>query len=85
MRIRNTDRKVAQDLPGIDMPVVELLVEVEEESIVRDVGQNVIWLRPRGRLKNLNKPQLMLRIILMLKVKLKTNQRIQPVVGAYTN
>ena len=82
MRTRNTDRKVAQDLPGIDMPVVELLVEVEEESIVRDVGQNVIWLRPRGRLKNLNKPQLMLRIILMLKVKLKTNQRIQPVVGA---
>ena len=52
MRTRNTDRKVAQDLPGIDMPVVELLVEVEEESIVRDVGQNVIWLRPRGSLKN---------------------------------
>jgi len=33
--------------PGIDVPVVELLVQVQEESIVGHVGQNVFWLGPR--------------------------------------
>ncbi len=37
-------------LPCVDVPVVELLVQIQEESIVCDVGQNVFRLWPGGAL-----------------------------------
>ncbi len=33
-------------LPCVDVPVVELLVQIQEESIVSDIGQNVFRLWP---------------------------------------
>ena len=38
---------------GVDMPVVELPVEVEEDGVIIDVRSNFLSLGPRGGLESL--------------------------------
>ena len=40
--------------PGVDVPVVELPVEVEEDGVVIDVGGHLLSLRPWGRLERVD-------------------------------